>query len=126
MCIDLDHGHDANWVFDTLPTTLTHLTPSGSFHLFYECSERFGNHKLAPCIDVRGGNGWVPLPEVSAGYSTLVKRNPLRLPDAIRKRLIDASAPKEKQRGAGWAGRVRRRSAILVAEARRIIASHIQ
>ena len=125
VCIDLDHGHDADWVFENLPGTRTHLTPSGSFHLFYECAESFGNRKLENCIDVRGGNGWVPLPEVSAGYSTIDARKPTSLPDPIRKRLIDASEPKE--RVAAPDGLIEADGdPLLIKEARDIIAAHIR
>ena len=124
VCIDLDEGHDAVWADANLPPTRTHQTPSGNYHLFYDCpGEHFGNAKFGPCIDTRGSEGWVPLPGVSEGYSIHDPVEPAPLPPHVRARLVDASTPKE--RAAAPDGLVENDDdETLIAEARVIIASH--
>ena len=114
VVLDLDtyKGLHINPAFRrALPRTLTIRSPSGGYHCWYRTTEKFGNGRggLPAGVDVRSGNGWVPLPGSCGLYHLLCYPDlgiaidvPAPLPDAVRN-LLRSPQTSETAKSADYA-----------------------
>ena len=85
------NGFEALKSFPLLPTTFTVRTPSGGLHIYFDAGgERYGQHDLAPGINVRATNGYVvgPGSEYNGGLYEIDSDAPIApLPTWLAERL---------------------------------------